>query len=237
MSETFNQKGESMKKTEWEKQQEIFDQIKKLGFQGYVDKMISDISKAFELKDRTCRCIDEGTPGGIHIAGSGILLSQEKAIEYLNNAKASGITSHEGCGAAALAGKDAIEWAKELSKKSGIPYVGHITAQEMNRPSEMHDARVVYYDGVGDFDYNSVNDLPKGFIISRKYIEKDYALDELGVSVDIAQGGHGFGDLFTEENPFHIIVIGKSNDIDGIKKEVIEKISDRDNVKVETLIV
>lgn len=203
---------------DWEAIKPIFDQIKKEGFSSYASSL-EGLANAFTLKDHCIRCIDEGTPGGIHIAGSGILMEEQSAIEAIKKAHAEGIYSHENCGAAGLYAKangldpaHADEygkaWAKKLAELAGVPYLGHIDASTMKRPEHYHNARVAYYDGTGSFEPTAVEGLPSGFVISRKYLDADYAAKEAQVSVNIATGDHGYGELITSEEPFYLIAIG-----------------------------
>ncbi len=221
-------------KETWDRQNPLLTELYRVGAADYM-KGVSAISKAFELKDHCVRCMDEGTPTGIHLAGSGILLSEEKAEEALKMADCDGVYSHAECGAAGIYAKNngldsgksdeyGIEWAKKIAEKIGVPYKGHIDVSQMNRPSGLHVARVAYYDGTGRFDYSVDEKLPPGFIIGRKYVDKDYALAEAKVATSIATGGHGFGELINSEAPFLIIVIGDPNNasmsVDVLKDEL-----------------
>jgi hypothetical protein len=196
---------------------------------------IQNLKDAFTLNDKSMRCIDEGTPGGLHCAGSGILLSEATAIEEFKKAGVDGIYSHEECGAAGLYAKAndldpsksdeyGIAFAKHIAEKIGVPYKGHITIDKMARPSGLHTARVAYYDGTGNFDPSKVKSLPKGFVIDRKNHSKEYALKEIGVSISIALGSHGFGEKFTQQEPFTLIAIGEPMDVnfsvEALKKEL-----------------
>jgi hypothetical protein len=58
-------------------------------------------------------CIDEGTTGGIRIAGAGILLGAKETIEMLRELEIQTVHSHDGCGAAALAAKEAGKYLDE----------------------------------------------------------------------------------------------------------------------------
>ena len=178
----------------------------------------ADILPAFDLADRTIRCVDEGTPGGLHSAGSGILLDMDKAVSLVKSASADGITSHEGCGAAALfcrqkgidpaqADKVARQWAQKLAQAAGMPYKGHIGAEQMTRPAQFHNAVAVYYDGTGQFNPARAKMLPHGFVVSRKY----FGAADLELCISIALGDHGFGKLFTRQNPFYVIAVSTNN--------------------------
>jgi hypothetical protein len=211
---------EAIKKA-FNKQSSLMNAIYSDGMEKYAAG-IADLDKAFSLEDKAVRCIDEGTPGGLHLAGSGILLGVEKAAEALKKAGCSGISSHDECGAAGIYARannlDASksdeygkEFALKLAEKMGVPYEGHIEIGAMKRPSGFHTARVCYYDGTGKFDPALCGQLPAGFVVSRRYVDGAYALEEVKVAVGIATGGHGYGELITAEAPFLIIAIGDSS--------------------------
>ena len=85
----------------------------------------------------------------------------------------------------------------------------HLPLSEMARPAGLHVARVAYYDGTGNFDPSRLPDaLPPGFVISRRYLKPDYARRECEIAVSIALGHHGFGELFTKDTPFILVVVG-----------------------------
>lgn len=212
---------QAKKEEYWQAEETKIASIISGGFEKYLCG-IEGHQSAFKLQDTSLRCIDEGTPGGIHLAGSGILLDAATAAKYAESAKVDGVFSHAECGAAKLfaekenldpeaADEYGIEWAKTLAERLKVPYKGHIEISQMNRPSGLHDARVVYYDGTGRFDYQGSTDLPKGFVIDRKYLDQSYALQELDVAIQIALGGHGFGDKFTPESPFLAIALTEKN--------------------------
>jgi hypothetical protein len=219
----------------WAREQAALDAIYSGGMQKYAESL-PDLSKAFDLKSRTIRCIDEGIKqDGISLAGSGILLDESEVLGTIAHAHADGITCHEGCGAVALAlkkaGKDpadadkvAQEWASQLAVRAGIPYKGFIRLADMARPPEMHIARTIYYDGTGRLALSGAPELPKGFIISRKYTNRHYAEHEIKVAIDIAMGDHGFGQLITEDQPLVIIpiaAVGRGElDADRLRQEV-----------------
>lgn len=219
----------------WREETDRVHAVRKNGAAEYVRAHVPDIAQAFQLKDRACRCIDEGTPGGIHLAGAGCLLSSAEALATVKEAAVSGIYSHAGCGAAARAAKEqgippdgveqfAQDHARALAEAAQVPYLGHIQKKELKRPPEAHVARVVYYDGTGRFDPSQVKELPKGFVVSRRYLRGDYAAEEVTVSAGIATGDHGFGRRITNEEPFMVIVVGDPSDpaytVEALTKEV-----------------
>ncbi len=216
-------------------QNALMQKIYAIGMDNYV-KTVEGLVKAFAPKDLAVRCIDEGTPGGVHLAGSGILLGFDKAAEALSKAKCEGIYSHEECGAAGIYarannldttksdeyGKD---FAVKLAEKTGIPYKGHIEIGAMKRPSGLHTARVAYYDGTGKFDPALNSALPAGFVISRRFIDSAYAVEEAKVAAGIATGGHGFGDLITADAPFLIIVLGDKDNAEFSAENLQKELS------------
>jgi hypothetical protein len=216
----------------FKEQQALFKEIYEIGFFDYA-KNIKGIENAFSSHDHCLRCMDEGTPGGLHSAGSGILWEDQDAlIEALKKAGVKEITSHDGCGAARihcqkkgldLTKSDEIgkEYAENLAKKMGVPH-RHIsfsgktnasevntTNEEMQRPDGLHIARVAYYDGTGEFDFSKLKELPPGFIISRAINTDEISMGEAGVAIDIATGGHSYGNLIDKDHPFVLVAIGK----------------------------
>jgi hypothetical protein len=193
-------------------------------------------------------CIDEGTTGGIRIAGAGILLGAKETIEMLRELEIQTVHSHDGCGAAALAAKEAgkyldepdrygQEFAAEVAEALGAKH-HHIRRDQLRRPQTMHDATVVYYSGVKAFNPARHKDLPKGFTIIRAIHNhgpsKKTAADEVAVACQIAFGAHGFGDRFTPDNPLIIVPIGNPHrdelSVERLKEElepVVEQYGDR----------
>jgi hypothetical protein len=224
-------------------QQHTMEQIYDKGFAAYAESI--NIADAFKQHDGCMRCMDEGTPGGFHSAGSGILRKSEEVIEAFRKAGVKKITSHDGCGAAGLYAKskglDASksdeygkEWAKQLAEAMGLPYE-HISFSEMNRPKEFHVARIAYYDGTGNFDYQAVKELPAGFIISRGIQQTSDSVAEAQVAFNIATGDHGFGGKITAENPFVFVVIGKTaEEADQLASELSGLVNEK--IKIEKFV-
>lgn len=205
----------------WDTQSDVIKKIFQHGMAEYV-KGIADWWSAFQLTDRFLRCIDEGCPGGVHLAGSGILLGVEEAAKIGQTAGVTAVTSHQECGAATLAARQAgqdpaqsdeygQQFAAELARRLGVSYC-HLPISEMARPAGRHIARVVYYDGTGRVDPARAVGLPAGFVISRRYLTTDYARRECEIAVRLALGDHGFGILITPQEPLLIILLGHPTD-------------------------
>jgi len=211
---------EAQREYEWKKQSATLQAILDQGMQSYTNSL-ENVEAAFETEDHTLCCIDEGTPqGDMRSAGSGILMEGEdraKFIEELKRAGVKEVTSHAGCGAAALyrekmgltdktVDEVAQEGARKIAQELGVPYRGHIT--ELARPKEFHNARVVYFDGTGSFNPSVSEGLPAGFVISRKFMTPEQARTEAGIAMSIAFGDHGFGRKFSEHEPLVLVAIG-----------------------------
>jgi len=206
--------------------QTIMEKIYKEGFSKYVEKL-RNIKDAFDLEkhrppqenvSRCVCCMDERTPYGIHSAGGGILLSDKDFNAFFEASKPDAISSHEGCGAAKIyckqKGIDPMEsnqvaknWAQKKAKEKGVEYI-HLPV-----PKPFHFARVCYYDGTGEFNYQGVEGLPAGFVVGRKYMGQKPSVIEAKVAGDISFGDHGFGkELLNKENSFLYVAVGDSED-------------------------
>lgn len=236
----------------WEKQNSLFEEIEKAGGIGEYIKNVEHIEDAFVPKNRNLCCIDERiTKGTIRYAGCGILDQKnalsEEMVEELKEAGVDGVWSHKGCGVASMAfdklsDKEkarlgsaetyAQEWAKKLADALNVPYLGHLEVEP-----NFHNARVIYYDGTGKFDPSRSEKFPRGFVISRRWLKRDYAKNELNLALSIALGGHGFGrDRFLNKSPLLIVPIGNPRDerfsLEALKQEIKECIGEYKNTAI-----
>lgn len=181
---------------------------------------------AYEDEPGVCTCIDEGTDGDIRLAGSGILHPGgiEAVAMILRQEGVTEVTAHEHCGAAALAYRKAYpkhkaidnrlvdifaaDWSRQLADALGVPY-RYITAPEMTRPAEFHDASVVYLDMVGHFQPRRVPELPTGFVISGQALSEEVTVAEVELAASIALGAAGYGSQFDLDNPLTLVVVGE----------------------------
>ena len=203
---------------------------------------IEDFEKAFAKVPKILGCSDgrirDHRFGG---AGDFILASEEEREKFIseNRGKIKEVTSHEGCGAAGLkfeAMQEAGEalpdgvttsdelgkyYVKELANKLDANY-RHIEAREMS--GEIHNERAIYFDGTGKFNLNSLKEMPAGFISnSPKFnFSDEYCQQELSALCSIALSDHGFGEKFTAESPFYIIVTAQNNEQLAKLKKIAE---------------
>lgn len=190
-----------------------------------------DISTAFALSNRSLVCVDEGIVGGVHLPGSGVLMSMDERREAVQNAGIEEFTTHDNCGAFALAfpgesspNRACREWGQREAELLELPF-RHISASEMDRPEYLHTATTIYYDGTGAF--NRIVGLPKGFVVSRRYFST--AMQDLELCLKIAFGAHGFGDRFTSRDPLCVIPLAHPTDstwsLKVLEREVYDVIS------------
>lgn len=206
----------------WSEHLGVFDQIFQEGMQSCVNKLASEAN--FTPADGTLNCMDERTPGGRHLAGSGILLKSDETAAIADKLKIETIYWHRGCGAAkkyveqhgydpADADLYAEAYVEKVAGLLGIDY-GERT---LERP-QLHIARIAYVSELpGGFDFRAgASDgrsiLPPGFIIEPKnHPTQNTALEEVKIALDIAFGSHGFADRFTPESPFIICPVRPHN--------------------------
>lgn len=171
--------------------------------------------EAFILQDYDLRCNDEGTIGGVHLAGSGILYPD---AEEDFKGKVSGIYSHTDCEQTKTfiekqniqtASPDTIadQAARELAERMHVPYLGRIEATDLKRPLGIHIARVIYYDGTGHFNPTQAKGFPNGFVISRKYIrDLEYAKSEVEMAIQSILN-RGFAEKFSDSSPLYLVAV------------------------------
>jgi hypothetical protein len=222
----------------WERESEALETVKTAGgFKEFVVKLPEDRQEAlFKRADTRLGCMDEGCDKcGFRLAGSGILFKESELDELAARAKAMGITEvtyHDGCGAAAKAGKDPEAFARMLAEKIGVP-VSHIAGKDritddekMSRPEAFHTSRVAYYDGTGRFNSVAARGvLPNGFVVTRAlYPDAETAASEAQLAFDIASGHHGFGNLINSEEKFTVVVIGSPDDPEMSEKKLVSEL-------------
>ena len=122
----------------------------------------------------------------------------------------------------------------------------YIFNREMSRSKEFHNARTVYFDLTGEFNPGKLGDVvPKGFVVDYGDVVssnednevQNYPFAELRVTFSIAFGDHGFGNRFTKDNPFIVVIISSSEkELEVIKERIESKElpeEHKDNIKVD----
>jgi hypothetical protein len=238
---------------------------------------IAKLGQAFVPGHARITCIDEGVvmassgQSGLALAGSGILFPaaswEERLARVADLCVALGVrevTSHAGCGAAALAyardGKPSEHatpdgygqvWSRALQERIGRrgarpARYRHIGAGEMARPMAFHDSRVAWLDGTGRFTPGNLSgQLPQGFLVDRENVlrhaasaeERSNPQAELALSIELALGAHGFGERFTPEEPFLVVAVIEGEEGWAALRAELDGVADRygGRVKVDRL--
>ncbi|MBI4653158.1 hypothetical protein HY750_02800 [Candidatus Kuenenbacteria bacterium] len=249
-----------LKNKEWEEQNEEYKflQDKKISLENYIGEKRINLEEGYKKEgdEVVIGCIDSGIEKRIPLAGSGILfLTEDELLEFIKKRKVDVITSHDGCGAALIwarkkdlninqegADKLAMTYIHNIANKAGIKY-RYIRADEMKRSQDFQPARMVFYNNIKDYYPSVIKGLPPTFSIERfTLFNVENAKERLKLAIKIAFGDHGFGERFTEKNPFIIACcLNEGDDFDEIKKEVNKILEEMDikkeRIKVDYFIV
>lgn len=122
----------------------------------------------------------------------------------------------------------------DLAKKLDANFE-HTPFTGMRGNEEFHDARAIFWSADPTFDPSSLVDkfLPPHFLSNGLAfgVNEDYCKEELKTLAGIALGDHGFGSLFSSENPFYVISIGKNEEearkLNEAAKEVMKDFGSR----------
>lgn len=240
------------KQEQWENQSLAMNQIYQNGIGSLFAKSSPEVlAKMFAGKKPMVCCMDEGEAeaGDVRSAGPMCLLDEGEAEKNIKEHGLTGLYSHDGCGAAGLYAKnnslpadqaDEIvrEKTEKLAQRLGLEH-RHIAKTEMKRPVDFHNARMIYVDGTGKFQFTESKDLPRSFVVSPAYFPMPTAMNDLAIALSIAFGSHGLGDKFTAAEPLVITVIGhpkkQALSIESLVAQVFEIAKPYgDRVKIET---
>ncbi len=220
-------KGTSMKQKQeiWEKNRlEVMYRIANGGFMRFAhthDEYVKEMSNRLP----TCVCCIDGRVApfydAVAIAGSGILIKDDpKAkrhlVSILLEKKIKKVTLHEDCGAVSLYAKqkdisieqakeDAFEWAYELTKLIG----GDEDPKMLEVDQDFHSETCVYVvpDNFSLQGMEWKNSHLTGFMISTSAVSFPHLLQQIEVAISIARGEHSFGEYFTKEIPFTVVIV------------------------------
>lgn len=189
----------------------------------------------------------------IGIAGSGLLLSEEERINFIERfkGKIKTVTAHDDCGAAAkeFATLDSAEipegvktsdeygsyCAQKLAEELGANYE-YLKRNEM--ASSYHNEVALVLDQSGKFDSTNLESFPAHFVCTGAGLgfSEDYMKSEMETLIGIALGHHGFGShRFTAENPFYVaIAADNSRELihwEEVAKEAVSQFGDKVQIK------
>jgi len=208
------------------------------------------IDEITQLDDRIWRCMDSRTSGGLRFPP--FIRKQDRAksirfaVEFGRKAKVSAVGHHLDCGAVgAYLEANSIkptpqkppfeygrEFAQDVADEVQVPCIEIPLQGEVG----CHRERAVYYTSI-DLDPSKEKRLPTGFVINREYTDAEHALIALRVALQIAFGPHGFGELFSGNQPFLVIVVAATQkEVDSLAQEVSASVARYgDRVKVDGL--
>ncbi|MFH1564666.1 MAG: hypothetical protein ABIC82_02330 [bacterium] len=136
-------------------------------------------------------------------------------------------------------------WSKEIIVKElsdeekgfNVEY-SHTTKEKMT--GDVHDARVIYFDGTGKFNPTAIEGMPVGYTcsgadfgLSDEYLKKE--IQTLCGGIALKEEGHGFGERFNgdDDAKFYIFVSAKDQEqLDRLMKVANEAVAEYNN-KVE----
>lgn len=111
----------------------------------------------------------------------------------------------------------------------------HSSFKKMRGEKEFHDARIIFWSSHSEFDPVSLGEkkIPPHFLANCLAfgVGEKYAKKELEILSGIALGDHGFGSLFTSENPLFVISVAKNKEdakkMNEKAKKTLKNFSDR----------
>jgi len=198
-------------------QQGVMEEIGKIRFEKYAETL-PNLPEAFDRADGRCSCMDGRIKvGKVRLPGSGIDTPRAELIKSLKDAGVKSVTWHPGCGAAA---KKAVEMGFSANDADTVAQkFSEGVADELGIPciklevEGNHKERVCYCAKNCEFNPDGIEGLPNGFVVNDlDGISKESFLKAVELSLSIAFGDHGFGALFTEENPFVLVAIAKTQE-------------------------
>lgn len=184
----------------------------------------------------------------IGIAGSGCLLSDEERAKFVEayRGKIKKLTTHRDCGAAAkkfaALQPEEIPAGVKTSDEHGT-WCGKKLAAELGAEHEFldmkdmandyHNETAIVLDQTGKFDSTNLAGFPAHFVCTGAGLgfSEGYMKSELATLAGIALGHHGFGERFTKQNPFYILVAANSypelSHWEGVAREAISEFDER----------
>lgn len=232
---------------------EIIDRLKKDDDLQSIMETFKGFKESFKELD-TIDCSDGRVLKGhkMGIAGSGLLLSPEERVAFITRfkGKIKEVTTHSDCGAAALkfnslkpeevpAGVGTADeygtWCgKKLAEDLGAQ---HSFLERKDMASEYHNETALVIDQTGKFDSTNLDGFPEHFVCTGAGLgfSEGYMQSEAETLAVIAMGHHGFGDRFSANDPFYIIVSAENQkELDRwqeVAKKAAARFGDRVSVK------
>ena len=204
--------------------------------------------------DGWLKCADPGTPGGLHVAGSGILWDKDAVAKApVLRSSVRGVTAHAGCGAVnifmAAQGHKTISTSEETGESGaadpnatcGSAFSRNVAAsadlpfrfiRHLARPPGYLHARCIYYDVSNRFSYVRSPLLPPGFTLSRGIVSAPVAaasvagLVQLAFTAAVPPKQNPFATRLSATTPFVLVPVGPADALAGLKTEIDKLVAD-----------
>lgn len=187
------------------------------------------LERSLNASELIANCMDGRLPVGTRNIGTGVNailwdnldLAADSFKKYAAqvNKPIAQFYCHESCGAEAVAQKDAAQYTEELAQKISAPYGGRVPVTV-----SFHFERALYLNLTPTCEPGLLDIAPGYVITPGLYPSDDLLKSEIKLATDISFGDHGYGPLFTEENPFLIVPISYESQQTEVE-ELIEKIN------------
>ncbi len=234
-----NHEGEDMKEKEnvWKNSEERIKKIRAKGGFASLAREYADEVKEMVDRSATCVCCIDGRvapfQNAVAIAGSGILIkdnpqAKERLVNSLRQKGIKKVTLHDDCGALGVYAKqkgisldrakaDAFAWADELARLLG----GKEETKTLSVDLNFHPETCAYLSFTDNFSLKEAPDFPVGFEISTAPVSTEDFIGQVELSLTIAFGDHGFGDSFTKDTPFSLVVVANNEEeLQRVKTDV-----------------
>lgn len=189
------------------------------GFESYVAAHAAGVCEAFVRLALAIGCMDEGVERTSveedmpPMFKTAIALADRGALAAFAKLVGLDLTWHRHCGAGALLAERlgqsasrgdevARQFLTEVAKEADV----RLLESPLDRPITHHVAVCTYVTNLGFGPSHAHDVLPRGFVVS-DILGWDKTVQDVNLSIAIAMGDHGFGDLFTKDCPFTVVAV------------------------------
>ena len=112
---------------------------------------------------------------------------------------------------------DAFAWADEATRLLG----GKEETKTLSVDLNFHPEKCAYFSFMDNFSLKETPDFPVVFEISTAPVSTEGFIEQVELSLTIAFDDHGFGDRFTKEAPFSlVVVVNNEEELQRVKTDV-----------------
>jgi hypothetical protein len=238
----------------WNRQQQLLQPVREMGWDRFAATL--DPKIAFGAKLGGGLCIDDGlqyladdakygqeiyyrSPGLGCLYGHTLDEALQNAASIIIELPVDILYWHRLCGAAAKAvqkyhlNMTPDEFALYFATRLGALTHKPVDEMPLMRPDSFHPAVVVVYDGTGRF--RRVKPWPMSFVVSRKLVGPQKALEDFDIATSLALGSHGYGVEFAKRDcKLKVVAIGDDQQqLNGLMEELDTKKPYLDIARVE----